>query len=148
MEGLFDIRVTSNITGFSPAVLRQWELRYGYPKPARGSRNWKYYTEEDVERLKVLKFLIGNRFKPKYIISKPLRELLELKKSLEGVSITKEHRLLREAKKAFSIMYPFVEHSGNLVSGISDRCLDFGKGCVKCEVLNLSDEFIEWVQEE
>lgn len=36
-------------TGLSPAVLRMWETRHGFPEPTRLASGHRRYTEEDVE---------------------------------------------------------------------------------------------------
>ncbi len=49
------IQVVANRTGLSMHVLRAWERRYGAIKPQRAEGNRRLYSDEDVERLSLLK---------------------------------------------------------------------------------------------
>lgn len=42
-------------TGLSPHVIRAWEKRYGTVRPQRSVGNQRVYTEEDIQRLALLK---------------------------------------------------------------------------------------------
>jgi len=56
MEGrLHQIGVVAEWTGLSPEVLRVWERRYGVVKPHRAAGGQRLYTDEDVERLRMLR---------------------------------------------------------------------------------------------
>lgn len=48
------IAVVAERTGLSQDVLRVWERRYEAVKPARGTNGQRFYTDADVERLRVL----------------------------------------------------------------------------------------------
>ncbi|MBL9175975.1 MAG: MerR family transcriptional regulator [Verrucomicrobiales bacterium] len=49
------IKVVSHRTGLSPHVIRVWERRYGTVQPERSEGNQRFYSEEDVQRLALLK---------------------------------------------------------------------------------------------
>ena len=49
------IRVVSQRTGLSVHTIRVWEKRYGAVTPARTSTNRRVYSDEDIERLKLLR---------------------------------------------------------------------------------------------
>lgn len=49
------IGVVSRRTGLKPDVIRAWERRYGAVQPSRTSTNRRNYTDEDVERLLLLR---------------------------------------------------------------------------------------------
>ena len=49
------IQVVASRTGLSIHVLRAWERRYGAIKPQRSDGNRRLYSDEDVERLSLLK---------------------------------------------------------------------------------------------
>lgn len=51
----YPIRLVSRRTGLSAHVIRAWEKRYGAVDPNRSGTNRRLYTEEDVERLMLLK---------------------------------------------------------------------------------------------
>lgn len=48
----FSIRAVSELTGISPLTLRNWEKRYGFPRPVRLENGYRAYDDEDVETLK------------------------------------------------------------------------------------------------
>ena len=48
----FDINQASQLTGLTPSVLRIWELRYHWPKPARKSNGYRTYKASLIEDLK------------------------------------------------------------------------------------------------
>ena len=48
----FNINQASQLTGLSPSVLRIWELRYHWPKPARKSNGYRTYKPALIEDLK------------------------------------------------------------------------------------------------
>jgi len=49
------IKVVARLTGLSPFVIRIWEQRYGAVKPERTGTNRRLYTDQHVERLKLLR---------------------------------------------------------------------------------------------
>lgn len=48
------MQVVTRRTGLSPAVLRMWERRYGVVRPTRTAKGRRLYSDEDVERLRLL----------------------------------------------------------------------------------------------
>jgi MerR family transcriptional regulator, light-induced transcriptional regulator len=52
---LYNINSVSKITGLSAFVIRAWEKRYSVVTPERTNTNRRLYSEEDIERLKLLK---------------------------------------------------------------------------------------------
>ncbi len=50
----FTIRAASALTGINPNTLRAWERRYGLVRPERTPKGYRLYTEEDIERLRVI----------------------------------------------------------------------------------------------
>ena len=49
------IRVVSSRTGVSPTLLRAWERRYGVVEPGRSDGGQRLYSDDDIERLLLLK---------------------------------------------------------------------------------------------
>ncbi|MBX3733717.1 MAG: MerR family transcriptional regulator [Verrucomicrobiae bacterium] len=49
------IKVVARRTGLSPHVIRVWEKRYGTVRPQRSGGNQRLYSEDDVQRLSLLK---------------------------------------------------------------------------------------------
>ncbi len=50
----YPIKVVSQMTGLSVHVIRAWEKRYNIVKPDRTDTNRRLYSEEDIEKLKLL----------------------------------------------------------------------------------------------
>jgi DNA-binding transcriptional MerR regulator/methylmalonyl-CoA mutase cobalamin-binding subunit len=50
----YSIRVASHLTGIPAETLRMWERRYGFPAPARAAGGVRLYTDEDIERLRLV----------------------------------------------------------------------------------------------
>jgi len=58
LESLHPIRVVAQRTGLSPDILRAWERRYGVVEPVRAEAGPRLYTDEDVERLRLLRLVV------------------------------------------------------------------------------------------
>ena len=48
------IQVVSRLSGLSPHVIRVWEKRYGAVTPVRTGTNRRLYSEEEIQRLRLL----------------------------------------------------------------------------------------------
>ncbi|MBA2241802.1 MAG: MerR family transcriptional regulator [Chthoniobacterales bacterium] len=55
MKPVRTIKFVARHTGLSVHTIRVWEKRYGAVRPVRASNNRRLYTEEDVERLRLLR---------------------------------------------------------------------------------------------
>ena len=55
MRPVRTIKLVARQTGLSVHTIRVWEKRYGAVRPARASNKRRLYTEEDVERLRLLR---------------------------------------------------------------------------------------------
>src|SRR6476646_3380736 len=62
-------------TGLSKDVLRMWERRYGFPKPARDDNGERQYTVGETAKLRAIKRLMETGVRPGKIISLSLDEL-------------------------------------------------------------------------
>jgi methanogenic corrinoid protein MtbC1 len=51
----YPIKVVARLTGLSPFVIRIWEQRYGAVKPERTGTNRRLYSDQQVERLNLLR---------------------------------------------------------------------------------------------
>jgi MerR family transcriptional regulator, light-induced transcriptional regulator len=52
---MYNINSVVNITGLSAFVIRAWEKRYNVVTPGRTDSNRRFYSEKDIEKLKLLK---------------------------------------------------------------------------------------------
>jgi DNA-binding transcriptional MerR regulator len=58
-----------------------WERRYSFPRPERDQKGERVYTSDDIEKLKLVKKLMEEGYRPSKIIDQGLPELRELSKS-------------------------------------------------------------------
>jgi methanogenic corrinoid protein MtbC1 len=74
------IRVAANRSGLTPELLRAWELRYGAIEPGRSDSGQRRYSDQDVERLRLLRRVTeaGRRIGDVAIF--PMTELADLAK--------------------------------------------------------------------
>jgi DNA-binding transcriptional MerR regulator/methylmalonyl-CoA mutase cobalamin-binding subunit len=56
----YPIKVVSQMTGLSVHVIRAWEKRYNVVEPDRTDTNRRLYSEEDIEKLKLLNDVVHN----------------------------------------------------------------------------------------
>jgi len=61
--------------GISKDVLRVWERRYGFPVPERDAHGERLYPPDQVARLKLVKRLMDQGFRPGRLLTTPLDEL-------------------------------------------------------------------------
>ncbi len=78
---MFPINVVEKETGISKYLLRMWERRYSFPRPLRDEKGERVYSDVDVEKLKLVKTLMGEGYRPSKVINQGLLELRELSKS-------------------------------------------------------------------
>jgi MerR family transcriptional regulator, light-induced transcriptional regulator len=73
------IRVVSTVTGIAIETLRVWERRYGVPNPKRKEdSNRRLYSDQDIEKLKLVVLALAQGFRPSDIIYKPIEEITAL----------------------------------------------------------------------
>lgn len=60
MAHTFSIQAVAERTGLSPHVIRAWERRYGAIAPERSAGKHRLYSEEEVERLAMLRRTVQN----------------------------------------------------------------------------------------
>lgn len=73
-----EIGLVERETGVPKDTLRIWERRYGFPTPIRSTTGRREYSGRDVVKLRLLKRLIDQGYRPKAIISKPIDTLAAL----------------------------------------------------------------------
>jgi MerR family transcriptional regulator, light-induced transcriptional regulator len=70
-----NISAVERETGLSKDVLRMWERRYGFPRPARDENGERQYTLADTAKLRAIKRLMDIGVRPGRIIGLSLDEL-------------------------------------------------------------------------
>jgi DNA-binding transcriptional MerR regulator len=56
----YQIRTTARKTGLTESVLREWERRYGVPKPQRAASRYRLYSDADISQIEAMKKLIAD----------------------------------------------------------------------------------------
>ena len=87
---MYPINVVEKETTISKYLLRMWERRYTFPRPDRDSKGERVYTNEDVDKLKLIKKLMEEGYRPSKIINESLDALRELSKSFARAGSTCE----------------------------------------------------------
>jgi DNA-binding transcriptional MerR regulator/methylmalonyl-CoA mutase cobalamin-binding subunit len=72
---LLNISAVERDTGLSKDVLRMWERRYGFPKPARDENGERQYATAEVARLRAIKRLMDVGLRPGKIVHRSQAEL-------------------------------------------------------------------------
>lgn len=94
--GVYSIAEVEERVGLSSALLRQWERRYGFPKPERSPGGHRLYSETDVEALKQIKRWIETGQAPAAAVRRYLESLTqEGPRSPEALSLELEQALLQ-----------------------------------------------------
>jgi methanogenic corrinoid protein MtbC1 len=80
MNGNLTISDVSRISGIPKDLLRMWERRYNYPKPARDGNGDRVYTDEELNKLVLIRQLVDQGRRPGKLIALDIAELSELLK--------------------------------------------------------------------
>jgi methanogenic corrinoid protein MtbC1 len=75
---LMNIAAVERETGLGKDTLRVWERRYGFPRPERDQHGERAYPLEQVEKLRLIKRLMGQGWRPGRLLAKPDEELAAL----------------------------------------------------------------------
>ena len=71
-------------TGLGKDTLRVWERRYGFPQPGRDGFGERVYPLDQVEKLRVIKRLMDQGYRPGRIVGLPIEELQRLNMGMYG----------------------------------------------------------------
>lgn len=78
MDKKYSMKVVSMRTGLSAHAIRAWERRHNAVSPKRDENNRRYYTEQDVERLLLLKKVTDAGFGISQVVNSTEEELKSL----------------------------------------------------------------------
>jgi methanogenic corrinoid protein MtbC1 len=76
--GLMTISAVERDTGIPKDTLRVWERRYGFPRPSRDESGERLYTLEDLSRLRLVRRLMDQGWRPGKLLGASEPELLTL----------------------------------------------------------------------
>jgi MerR family transcriptional regulator, light-induced transcriptional regulator len=82
-NALLSIGALSRISGVGIETLRNWERRYGFPKPIRLDSGHRRYPSDMIARLRLIRRAIELGFKPSYAVLAPAEELEGLVREAE-----------------------------------------------------------------
>jgi len=74
----FNIAAVERETGLSKDVLRMWERRYGFPLPERDANGERLYPAAQLDRLRLIKRLMDQGYRPGKLIAASNEELAQL----------------------------------------------------------------------
>ena len=80
MNGNHSISDVSRIAGIPKDLLRMWERRYAYPKPERDVNGDRVYTDEELNKLIVIRQLVDQGRRPGKLVGLELAELNDMLK--------------------------------------------------------------------
>jgi len=89
-KNLYPIRYVSQRTGLTSHVIRAWEKRYKAVVPHRSPKNRRLYSEDDIERLQLLKEITNMGHSISQVSPLDSKELLDL--AQRGVSVISRTR--------------------------------------------------------
>jgi methanogenic corrinoid protein MtbC1 len=84
MNGNHNISDVSRIAGIPKDLLRMWERRYDYPKPGRDANGDRVYSDEQLNKLILIRQLVDQGRRPGKLMSMELTELTELLQSAQA----------------------------------------------------------------
>jgi DNA-binding transcriptional MerR regulator/methylmalonyl-CoA mutase cobalamin-binding subunit len=97
----YPIKVVSQMTGLSVHVIRAWEKRYNVVEPDRSDTNRRLYSEEEIEKLKLLNEAVHKGHNIGSVAAYTVSELKNLLvKGSSGGTQTKENFIFTESKKS------------------------------------------------
>ncbi|WP_295488608.1 MerR family transcriptional regulator [Accumulibacter sp.] len=73
-----NISAVERDTGLGKDTLRVWERRYGFPRPTRDAHGERVYPAEQVERLRLMKRLIDQGYRPGRLFAASDEDFAEL----------------------------------------------------------------------
>jgi len=75
MSTIHSINHVSLVSGIPKDLLRQWERRYGYPDPDRDNNGDRIYTDNQLEKLVLIRQLVDQGKRPGKLIQMDIPEL-------------------------------------------------------------------------
>ena len=91
-------------TGIGKDTLRVWERRYGFPQPERDAFDERSYPLSQVEKLRTIKRLLDQGFRPGKVVAMPLEDL----QRISMAELTSPRKTLTHSENAVDLL-PFME---------------------------------------
>jgi DNA-binding transcriptional MerR regulator/methylmalonyl-CoA mutase cobalamin-binding subunit len=114
-----NIAAVERDTGLSKDTLRVWERRYGFPKPVRDSLGERLYSAAEVEKLRCIKRLLDQGYRPGKLIGASDDELARLIESFADIAAEP-----RELSPEISAIFDMVKlHRSDELRGLLTQAL-------------------------
>ena len=113
------IKVVARRTGLTAHVIRIWEKRYGAVEPERTGTNRRLYSDEEIERLSLLRDITQGGHSIGHIAKLPTEKLRQLSNEAHGAN-----GLLSRALTAGPVAPTFLDECIAAVKSLDSRALD------------------------
>ncbi len=132
-QGIYSIKEAATRTNLSPAQLRQWERRYGFPRPVRSEGKQRLFSEAELKAILEVRRYIdeGSTVAQaiKTVKTSPAASLetssqkyvLRLKEALIKGNVSKADLVLSEAFRFFSFDEVMLDIIAELLSQVGDE---------------------------
>lgn len=116
IESYLDIDQVYLLTGLPKATLRNWEKRYGFPRPQRTAGGHRKYGVDEVKRIRRVVELCQNGLKLKEAIEKVLNEPLSEVETEESVAaVATPSPMNEEVGQILQALYKYDELSAERI---------------------------------
>lgn len=111
---MLSIAAVERDTGIGKDTLRVWERRYGFPMPSRDGNDERIYPMAQVEKLRVIKRLMDQGYRPGRIVAQPMEALQHLSRGEASLQGGHESAVLaeREDLQAYIALLQSPDHEG------------------------------------
>ncbi len=99
-NSIYTIRYVSQRTGLTSHVIRAWEKRYKAVVPHRSPKNRRLYSEEDVQRLQLLKQITDAGHSISQVAQLDSKELSDLAQRGVGIAARKRKSQMRPLQRS------------------------------------------------
>ena len=115
------IAAVARDTGIGKDTLRVWERRYGFPQPERDERGERFYSAQQVARLRLIRRLLDQGHRPGRIVALPEHDLLALQpRDATPLAPAPAARAQSETRDYLSLI---VQHDGDALADAMSRDL-------------------------
>lgn len=132
----YQIGAVARLTGISQHCLRAWERRYGIDPSGRTQTRRRVYTQEDIQRLILIKRLIDADYAISTIASLSLSQLEMRVRELDSTQSETLCRLVVFGIQLAEQLRTHPDHGLN-ITGIYNRIADANLGALEADILVL-----------
>ncbi len=126
MDKKYSMKVVSMRTGLSAHAIRAWERRYNAVSPKRDSNNRRYYTEEDIDRLLLLKKVTDAGFGISQVVNSSEEELKKLIDTMNVIDLPIKQDLNQQTRNVANetSFENYVESFMNALEQMNSKALE------------------------